>query len=630
MKLILFFLASIIILFSLNSWKKSDNYGKFKPQAREYILAEINQLTQIIDKSIASINEGDSSKLVALYHQGRKHYKHIEFFIEQVSPFQAKYYINGPLVPKYLLESEAKIIQPHGFQLIELKLFQEGVMMNKEVLLDEYFQLKTVFEQMENYFKTVQLQDILLIEMFQLELYRIASMNFNGYDATITKSNILETSWVLESMRDLLIQYADNKQSEISSKISKQFSKSIRYLKRHSKYDSFNRLYFITRHINELNKLIRDFHTSLSPQWSDNRQAINLNSANLFIKESFNPRFFSLYFDDTVNNKIKADLGKILFFDPIISSDNKRACASCHKPDKGFTDGYEKSIAFNQNGSVGRNAPTILNVLFQKTFFYDGKALQLEQQVFDVVHNKAEMNSNLEDVVKKLRKSSEYKDLFKLAFGNSKEGSISVYAIQKAIVEYEKTLISLNSRFDKFLKGDNQALTRREKKGYNLFAGKALCGSCHFFPLFNGTVPPIFNDSEYEVIGTSSTKDNKELDADIGRYSVTKMEEHKFAFKTPTVRNITITGPYMHNGKFSTLEEIVDFYQKGGGVGFGYKMKNQTLPFDSLLITKREKNDIVLFLKCLTDTIGLIPSRFNLPKFESENEWNKRIWGGEY
>ncbi len=624
----IFLLASILVLFSLNSWKKNDVYVKFKPLAREYILSELSLLSQTIDKSLASF--GDSLELVTYYHEGRKHYKHLEFFLEQVTPGQAKYYINGPLVPKYLLESEAKMVPPHGFQKIESILFAEGITNNEEVLMEEYQQLKSVVFQLENYFKTVQLADILVFEMFQLELYRIASMNLNGYDATITKTNIQETVWVLESMKGLLIRYTDDSQVDIRAKINSQFSKSIDYLNKHQNYDSFNRIFFITLHINSLNKLIRNFHASLWPEWSDKRQALNLNSSNLFIKESFNTRFFSLFFEDTLNNKLKADLGKILFFDPILSGDNKRACASCHQPDKGFTDGFEKSLAFDQNGVVARNAPTLLNVLFQKTFFYDGKALQLEQQVFDVMHNKAEMNSNLEDVVKKLQKSSEYQKLFKVAFENPKEAVISVSAIQKALVEYEKTLISLESRFDQFLKGNTKALSRREKNGYNVFAGKALCGSCHFFPLFNGTVPPLFNDSEYEIIGTSSTKENKALDEDLGRFAVTKMAEHKFAFKTPTVRNITVTGPYMHNGKYSTLEEIVDFYQKGGGVGFDYKLENQTLPFDSLTISKREKKNIVLFLKTLTDTVGLNPAKFTLPKFDSEPAWNKRVWGGEY
>ena len=137
--------------------------------------------------------------------------------------------------------------------------------------------------------------------------------------------------------------------------------------------------------------------------------------------------------------------------------------------------------------------------------------------------------------------------------------------------------------------GNKNKLNAREIKGYNLFAGKALCGSCHFFPLFNGTVPPYFNDSEFEIIGTPEDSSNKMLDRDKGRYSVTNFDEQMHAFKTPTVRNIEFTGPYMHNGIYTTLEEVVEFYHKGGGAGFNYMVPNQTLPFDSLQLSKKKR-----------------------------------------
>jgi cytochrome c peroxidase len=248
----------------------------------------------------------------------------------------------------------------------------------------------------------------------------------------------------------------------------------------------------------------------------------------------------------------------------------------------------------------------------------------------DVVHSKNEMQGNLESVVNKLRKSSEYRQLFSTAFKGSADSTITPYAVQKAITEYEKTLLSLDSRFDKYLHGRKNQLSAREVNGYNLFAGKALCGSCHFFPLFNGTVPPFYKDSEYEVIGTPATAGNKSLDEDIGRYTVSNIDEQRFAFKTPTIRNIELTGPYMHNGIYKTLEEVIEFYHKGGGAGFNYEVPNQTLPFDSLQLSPKEKADIVLFLKTLTDTVGLTGKPSRLPLFENDPLLNKRVIGGEY
>ncbi len=194
--------------------------------------------------------------------------------------------------------------------------------------------------------------------------------------------------------------------------------------------------------------------------------------------------------------------------------------------------------------------------------------------------------------------------LFSKAFANTIHEGITEYAVQKSLAEYEKTLVSFNSRFDQYLAGNIAVLNKREINGYNIFAGKALCGSCHFFPLFNGTVPPNFTDSEFEVIGTPANADNKKIDSDDGRFPITEITAHHFAFKTPTVRNIELTAPYMHNGVYSNLEDVVEFYHRGGGNGFGFSIPNQTLPFDSLKLSTTEKEDIILFLKTLTDTVS--------------------------
>ena len=226
--------------------------------------------------------------------------------------------------------------------------------------------------------------------------------------------------------------------------------------------------------------------------------------------------------------------------------------------------------------------------------------------------------------------SSMYRSLFAEAFPIKKDQQISVYAIQKALSEYEKTLVSFNSRFDQYLAGNKAALTAEEQLGYNLFAGKALCATCHFFPVFNGTVPPYFMDSEYEILGTPADSTNKRLDSDLGRFRVTKANFQKYAFKTPTVRNVQLTAPYMHNGIYPDLKSVLNFYQKGGGEGFKYAVPNQTLPFDTLKLNLSEQKAIIRFLESLTDTSGLISQPFALPVFKDKPDWNKRVWGGKY
>ena len=357
--------------------------------------------------------------------------------------------------------------------------------------------------------------------------------------------------------------------------------------------------------------------------------AVDLKKVNPFNLNSFNDNYFSVTVNDTLNKEPQVELGKLLFFDPVLSGNNQRACASCHKPELGFTDGLQKALEFETKNNLNRNTPTLLNVFYQKNFFHDGRSRQLVEQINEVLHNKQEMNTTIEEIILKLNQSEEYKALFKNAFIGTADSSISYFGVLKSIHEYERTLVSKNTKFDKYLEGDYTQLNTNEINGYNVFSGKALCGSCHFFPLFNGLVPPIYNDTEYEVIGVPKEKNSLEIDGDEGRKIISKNRIHQFAFKTPTIRNIDLTPPYMHNGIYKTLEEVIDFYNKGGGNGIGINISHQTLPFDSLQLTKQEIRDIKAFMLSLTDTTNLTRKPKRLPHFKDE-KLNHRIIGGEY
>jgi cytochrome c peroxidase len=162
-----------------------------------------------------------------------------------------------------------------------------------------------------------------------------------------------------------------------------------------------------------------------------------------------------------------------------------------------------------------------------------------------------------------------------------------------------------NAKIDQYFKGKG-SLNASEQNGFNLFAGKAKCATCHFIPVYNGTIPPWFNNTESEVIGVpSSIKWAKAVvDGDVGRYTINQLEQLKYAFKTPTVRNVEKTGPYMHNGVYNTLEEVIKFYELGGGNGIGMNLEYQTLPFDNLQLTSKEKVDLISFMLALTDKEG--------------------------
>lgn len=168
-----------------------------------------------------------------------------------------------------------------------------------------------------------------------------------------------------------------------------------------------------------------------------------------------------------------------------------------------------------------------------------------------------------------------------------------------AIGSYVRSLVALNSRFDEYMQGNKIAMNQQEISGFNLFMGKAKCATCHYMPLFNGSFPPQYTIIESEVIGVPKNIAQTAIDTDMGRYNILKTPAFKHAFKITTVRNAARTAPYMHNGVFTTLEQVVDFYNKGGGAGQGYKVDNQTLAANKLNLTPKECSEVIAFIKTL-------------------------------
>lgn len=629
-----FYILIPIFIFYLHSafYVKNEQITDLKSSVLNQFIIEHNQ--QLIN-ALKDLNSASTEmEFKRHYFEARKAYKTIEFFVEHVSPIEAKYRINGPLVPKYNEYDERIQVDPQGMQQIEAFLFESDTL-NDIGAKKETTKLIEIMQRLNNQYLDIQLSSEEYLEMLQLQLFRLTALNLNGYDATFTKINVQEAIWNLEGMSGFLdrFQACFKKQSAVKKsffRLQRQIDSGIKILEANKDFESFDRLAFTMEVVEKINQELVTYHNTVGLPWTKHKRALNLQNGYLFREESLNKQFFSSYFNDTLNLSKQIALGKILFYDPILSGNNERACASCHQPNKAFTDGMQTSLSFDKEHTILRNAPSLIDVVYQKAFFYDGKAYQLEQQISEVVHNEQEMGSNLNYLVDKLRLSETYKNLFSQAFNLEKDKKISIYAIQKALSEYEKTLVSFNSRFDQYLRGNTRALTTEERLGYNLFAGKALCATCHFFPVFNGTVPPFYMDSEYEILGVPETAANNKLDADFGRYVITKANFQKYAFKTPTIRNSALTAPYMHNGVYTNLKQVLEFYQKGGGKGLKYDVPNQTLPFDTLKLNAAEQTAIIRFLESLTDTSGLMTQPFKLPQFQSNPTWNDRVWGGKY
>jgi cytochrome c peroxidase len=215
------------------------------------------------------------------------------------------------------------------------------------------------------------------------------------------------------------------------------------------------------------------------------------------------------------------------------------------------------------------------------------------------VSNRDEMHGSLHIAAKKLWQNKSYRIMFADAFPKKGRTNIDTLEVTNAIGSYVRSLTYLNSRFDEYMRGNKAAMSQQELNGFNLFMGKAKCGTCHYMPLFNGSFPPRYNIIESEVIGVPENAAQAAIDTDMGRYNILKTPAFKHAFKITSVRNAALTAPYMHNGVFTTLEQVVDFYNKGGGRGLGYKVDNQTLPTGKLNLTLKERSEIVAFIKSL-------------------------------
>jgi cytochrome c peroxidase len=288
--------------------------------------------------------------------------------------------------------------------------------------------------------------------------------------------------------------------------------------------------------------------------------------------------------DDNPLSEEKVALGKRLFFDKSLSIDGTVSCASCHVPEKAFSDPNQFSIGIK--GRTGtRQSPTLINRVFSQAQFWDGRARNLEQQAAIPLTNPVEMgNPNVDSVIKRLRRDESYNTAFAKAFPQGP--AISAQHLGMAIASFERTILAGNSPFDRFTNGDKNAITESALRGYRLFFGKATCSQCHVS--FN------FTDELYHNLGVGSLAEKP----DPGRFIVAKTEGSQGAMKTPTMRELVHTAPYMSDGSLKTLEEVIDFYDKGCQPNKWLSPKIKPLN-----LSAEEKRDLLEFLKSLSGEV---------------------------
>jgi cytochrome c peroxidase len=280
---------------------------------------------------------------------------------------------------------------------------------------------------------------------------------------------------------------------------------------------------------------------------------------------------------------VREDLGRLLFFDPILSSDQSISCASCHLPEFAFSD--TSVFSRGVGGQLGtRNTPGITNMTSRSAFFWDGRAATLEDQVVQPIENLVEMNLPLPLAIERLRQSAQYNGYFEAIYGTAPDTA----SLADALAAFVRTLETGNTPFDRWKKRNRTAMDSSAQRGREIFIGKAKCFDCHFTPDFTG--------DEYRNIGLYNGKTH----TDNGRFAVTKDSVDLGKFKVPGLRNVALTAPYMHNGQFKTLREVIDYYDHPDQFNL-HSIGRDTLLARPLQLTEQEKTDLEAFMKALTD-----------------------------
>ncbi len=569
--------------------EKTARYAKVDNQT---LVVKIQEYySQHLDSCIGLLEELNTvetvSKKLKKYKLARREFKLIEPILAFADKENYKS-LNAPNILKIDEEdaTDVKIRNPFGFQVIEELLHEDEV---------DAAEVNSIVKTTVNRLKLIAGNNTLYLKKYHAlwllrdQIARIALVGITGFDSPVLEQSLTEAKTNYETILFIINTYKKEFSNENLYTDWLNEIKATQKVLEEGEFATFNRFGFIQYHAHRQLELL----ANTSEDWKVEfplTLAFNNNITSLFSKETFNMDFFNDYHQlENAMSDEKIALGKKLFNDKSLSKDGVMSCATCHIKDKAFTDGlatFPKQL---------RNTPTVSYAAYQQTFFHDGRAGSLEGQIVGVVENENEFHTNLKNLTETVEKDSAYTKSFTDLYGK-----VSDFNIRNAMANYIRSLGDFSSKFDKNINKKENTLTTSEVNGFNLFMGKAKCATCHFPPVFNGTVPPNFTETEVESIGVPNLAET-ELDGDLGAYNVFKTEERKFFFKTTTVRNISKTAPYMHNGVYETLEQVIDFYNKGGGEGLGYHVPNQTLPTDELNLSDKEIQDLIAFMETLTD-----------------------------
>jgi cytochrome c peroxidase len=581
----------------------------------------VSLLDEMIDitRSSNKTSKYQQTKLIQLLKKVRIHYKTIEWLISYIDNESEKLIIGPPLSKLDEHIPSTIIMEPEGIQAIEEIICNDFQNENISTVKALTNQLKQHILDINGNIQSVLITDREILEALRNNIIRIYAIGLTSSDSPCFDQQLEEAvqSWNITGKYILLYMPMIQNNHDLQNKITKIIGKGEAFLHRYRTIEDFDYWSFIAQYANPLYEQILYLHQQsgieLDHEVSRRNRIINYAAKTIFHSNALNPMAYSRNQYEVFSDE-KKELGKILFYDVALSKNYKMSCATCHNPSIAFTDGETKSKGSLPGTHTQRNAPTLINSALSTKYFYDMSTSYLEEQIEHVVNNSIEFNTDYMEISSRLSQNQNINELMKKIYPKSSNNTISSGLISSALAMYIRSLISFESPVDSLLRGDsikkysilNGKHLKKVKDGFNIFMGKAQCGTCHFPPTFSGLVPPLYNDNDSEIIGVPSHSTSKILDPDIGRAGVYKYSSiiYNHAFKTPGIRNIAKTSPYMHNGVYKSLQQVIDFYNNGGGIGLGIKLSNQTLPANALNLHKKEKENLIHFMNALNSPVS--------------------------
>lgn len=594
-------------------------------------------LLQLINESDLT-EDLDLEKIKDRIQQTRVQLKGLDFWLRYLEPISYKK-INGPLPVEWETEVFEKHEAPYkreaaGLTLAYLYLGEPRIekeelsrLIEESIATVDVYQADSITQQLNTYHHFYLCN--------RLYLLNLAAIYTTGFECPDTEQVIPELLSMLRDVQKIYVCYNKNfPNTPLQDTYVELYQNTIEFVFSQSNdLNTFDHFTFIQQYVNPLftlnQQMIREYKVSSKSfvDYSLSKKSMSIFDKDLYFAQN-SKGIFSRIEDETVLKEIN-DLGKLLFYDPILSGNNLRSCASCHLPTQYFTDTLNQtSVQFNRVDRLPRNTPSLINVRQNHLLMLDGAHITMQNQAKSVMINPIEMGDTELEALKKVLNCKEYNTRFeKLLKYTPQEKEITVDHITSALTVYYTKFSDYYSPFDEAMI-EKKSIDPMVKDGFNLFMSKAKCATCHFVPQFNGVKPPYVN-SEFEVIGVPQDKIFSSLSTDNGRSIIYPSKEMKNAFRTGSIRNASFTKPYMHNGVFDNLTEVVEFYNDGGGVGRGLIVPNQTLSADSLHLTSLEIKKIVLFIQSLNEAVIFENPPVQLPISKNKTLIHRKV-GGMY